>query len=202
MAESRELNNKEQNIALQIARQSIAAIFDNKDYQPQVKDYPIFKTKRGVFVTLRKDGGLRGCIGTFDESKPLAQTIQEMAVSAAFADPRFNQLSAAELDEIKIEISVLSPMENIDDPGMIETGKHGVYVQKGSKGGVYLPQVASEEGWNREQFLSHLCEHKAGIGRDSWRDGSAQIYIFTAQVFQECVRWLYSPERIRQLTEE
>ncbi len=182
---SRELNQEEQNIALQIARQSIAAIFDNQNYQPQVKDYPIFKTKRGVFVTLRKRDELRGCIGTFDESKPLAQTIQEMAISAAFADPRFNQLSAEELDEIKFEISVLSPMEKIINPNIIEAGKHGVYVQKGSMGGVYLPQVAIEQGWNREQFLEHLCEHKAGIGKNAWQDGSAQIYIFTAQVFGE-----------------
>ncbi|MFH1564840.1 MAG: AmmeMemoRadiSam system protein A [bacterium] len=185
MIESRVLNLEEQAIALNITRQSIAAIFDNEDYHPQVKDYPIFKSKRGVFVTLRKGGELRGCIGTFDESKSLAQTIQEMAVSAAFADPRFNQLSAEELDGIKIEISVLSPMKKIDDPNVIVVGKHGVYAQKGSKGGVYLPQVAIEEGWDREEFLDHLCEHKAGIGRNAWRDGSAQIYIFTAQVFQE-----------------
>lgn len=185
--ESRELNSEEQKIALNIARNSIAAVFDNQNYQPQTKDYPIFKTKRGVFATLRKGGELRGCIGTFDESKPLAQTIQEMAVSAAFADSRFNQLSAEELDEIKIEISVLPPMEKIDDPNMIKAGKHGVYVQKGSKSGVYLPQVATEEGWNREQFLDHLCEHKAGIGKDAWRDGSARIYIFTAQVFGDSI---------------
>ncbi len=182
---NRELNKEEQTIALNIARSSVAAIFDNQNYQPQIEEYAIFKSKRGVFVTLRKYGELRGCIGTFDESSPLAQTIQEMAVSAAFADPRFNQLSADELQEVKFEISVLSPMEKIIDPNIVEVGKHGVYVQKGSRCGVYLPQVAIEAGWNREQFLDHLCEHKAGIGKNAWRDGSAQIYIFTAQVFGE-----------------
>lgn len=182
---TRELNLEEQKIALNIARESVKAVFNNQNYRPQVESSPIFKSGCGVFATLRKDGDLRGCIGTFDNSKSLAQTIQKMAISSAFADYRFNQLSAEELDEIKFEISVLSPMEKITDPYIIEVGKHGVYIQKGNNSGVYLPQVAVEEGWNREQFLDHLCERKAGIGRDSWRDGSAQIFIFTAQVFGE-----------------
>jgi AmmeMemoRadiSam system protein A len=183
--ETRELNTEEQKIALNIARKSIAGVFDNKQYYPDIKEYPIFKNKRGVFVTLHKNGNLQGCIGTFDTNKTLLETIQEMAISAAFNDLRFYPLEKKELDQVEIEISVLSPKEKISDPKMIEVGKHGVYVQKDDMSGVYLPQVAIKAGWNREQFLDHLCEHKAGIGRDAWRDGSAQIYIFTAQIFKE-----------------
>ncbi len=108
-----------------------------------------------------------------------------MALSAAFNDLRFTPLEKAELKDIEIEISALSPMQKITNPNLIEIGKHGVYVKKGMRSGVYLPQVAVELGWSKEQFLNSLCEEKASLNRNCWRDGSAELYIFTAQVFNE-----------------
>lgn len=182
---NRELNQEEQKLALEIARKTIEAVFTGQKYQPNTDQYLIFQTKRGVFVTLHEDEKLRGCIGTFEPAKPLAGAIQEMASSAAFHDSRFYPLDEKELDQLKIEISILSPMEKIDDPSVIEVGKHGVLVKKGLRNGVYLPQVATEQNWDCERFLCHLCEHKAGIHKDSWKDGSADVYIFTAQVIKE-----------------
>ena len=179
-----ELNEEERKMALEIARQSIKYYFINTPYiLPETGG--IFEEKRGVFVTLRKNGELRGCIGNFEPDKNLAENIKVMALAAAFKDPRFSPLQSDELADIKIEISVLSPMQKIEDPNLVEIGKHGVYVTKGGNSGVFLPQVAIEEGWTREQFLDNLCEHKAGLDKNSWRDGSAELYIFTAQVFEE-----------------
>jgi hypothetical protein len=180
----RELNEKEKKIALEIARQSIRNYLVGTPYiLPEAKG--IFKSKRGVFVTLRKNKKLRGCIGNFESDKNLAENIKDMALAAAFKDPRFLSLQPDEIDDIKIEISVLSPMQKINNPEIIEVGKHGVYITKGINSGVFLPQVATEEGWTKEQFLDNLCEHKAGIDKNAWRDGSADLYIFTAQMFEE-----------------
>ncbi len=177
-----DLTEVEQEVALQIARKSLEAAFDEKDYKPQTTS-SIFQEKRGVFVTLKKQGQLRGCIGNFTPDIDLAENIKEMALSAAFGDPRFMPLVKQELKDIEIEISVLSPMKKITDPNLIEVGKHGVYIRKGARGGVYLPQVATELGWDREQFLNSLCQEKAGLNKDCWKDGSIDLYIFTAQVF-------------------
>lgn len=188
-----ELKTEEQKIALQIARKALEAHFEDKDYIPPASpvrgfasngaSQPIFQEKRGVFVTLKKHGQLRGCIGNFTPSISLADNIKEMTLSAAFNDPRFLPLEKTELKDVEIEISVLSPMQKIDSPDLIEIGKHGVYVRKGARSGVYLPQVATGLGWDKEQFLNSLCEEKAGLDRDCWKDGSTDLYIFTAQVF-------------------
>ncbi len=197
MPDQRELNPDEQKLALKIARQTLEAAFARRDYKPETDNYPVFRLKRGVFVTLKKDGQLRGlprdeservlrgCIGTFEPNQNLADTIQAMALAAAFNDPRFMPLTENELKEVEIEISVLSPRQKISNHSLIEIGKHGVYVQKGSQSGVYLPQVATEQNWTREQFLDSLCEQKSGLGKDCWRDGSVDLYIFTAQIFEE-----------------
>ncbi len=179
-----ELNREEQKKALEIARNSIEAKLDGEDYNPEINE-GIFGEQRGAFITLKKNGQLRGCIGNFEPDKNLAENIKEMALSAAFNDPRFSPVQNYEWEDIKIEISVLSPMRKIDDPDSVEVGKHGVYVRQGVNSGVFLPQVATEAGWSREEFLDNLCESKAGIGRGAWRDGSAELYVFTAQVFEE-----------------
>ena len=108
-----------------------------------------------------------------------------MAVEAAVNDPRFMPLTKEELNSIEIEISVLSPLQKIADPGEIQIGKHGVLIRKGYRSGVFLPQVATETGWSREEFLSNLCAHKAGLAPSAWKDSSTEIYIFTAEVFSE-----------------
>lgn len=182
--EDANLNQDEQKKALEIARKTIEAKLKNEDYNPESSE-GIFQEKRGVFVTLKKDGQLRGCIGNFEPEANLAENIKAMALSAAFDDPRFSPMQNYEWGKIKIEISVLSPMEKINNPEIIEVGKHGVYVRQGIHSGVFLSQVATEAGWNREEFLDNLCENKAGILKDAWRDGSAELYIFTAQVFEE-----------------
>jgi AmmeMemoRadiSam system protein A len=139
----------------------------------------------GAFVTLRERGELRGCIGNLVGTEPLYLTVRDMAVEASVGDPRFSPLELNELANIEIEISVLSPMQKIDDPGKIQLGVHGVLVRRGFRSGVFLPQVATETGWSKEEFLSNLCSHKAGLSPDAWKDKSTDIYIFTAEVFSE-----------------
>ena len=117
----------------------------------------------GAFVTIMKHGILRGCVGSIIGEKPLYQTIREMAVAAASQDPRFTPLTAGELKDINIEISVLSKPRRIDDIAEIQLGKHGVIVSEGNHQGVFLPQVANETGWSKEEFLSQLCSQKAGL---------------------------------------
>lgn len=180
-----ELNADEQQTALQIARKTLEGAFEGKEYKLPIDLPAVFQAKRGVFVTLKKQEQLRGCIGNFTSDLGLARNIQAMASEAAFNDPRFSPLEKAELKDVEIEISVLSPMQKINNPDLIEVGKHGVYVKKGRQSGVYLPQVATELGWNKEQFLNSLCAQKAGLPRDCWRDNTAELYIFTAQVFGE-----------------
>jgi AmmeMemoRadiSam system protein A len=108
-----------------------------------------------------------------------------MAIEAAVGDPRFIPLRLSELKDIEIEISALSPLEKVDSADKIEMGKHGVLIRKGFNSGVFLPQVATETGWSKEEFLSRLCEDKAGIPEDAWKDKSTEIYIFSAEVFSE-----------------
>jgi AmmeMemoRadiSam system protein B/AmmeMemoRadiSam system protein A len=137
----------------------------------------------GAFVTLNKEGKLRGCIGQFTADIPLYQVVQEMAISAATRDYRFNPLTAEELGLTHIEISVLTPMRKIESINEITLGKHGIYIKKGSRAGTLLPQVATSTGWTAEEFLGYCARDKAGIGWDGWRD--AEIYVYEAYVFGE-----------------
>jgi AmmeMemoRadiSam system protein B/AmmeMemoRadiSam system protein A len=138
-------------------------------------------TKRGVFVTVKKHGQLRGCIGYIEPVEPLARAVSNMAVAAATGDPRFPPVSEAELRDLTYEITVLSPLERVTDPAEIKVGAHGLYIRKGGHAGLLLPQVAVEYGWDREEFLEHTCE-KAGLPRDAWKEG-AEIYIYSGEIF-------------------
>jgi len=140
----------------------------------------------GAFVTLHKRAGhsLRGCIGRMMASAPLQKTIRTMAVEAAFADPRFPQLDASELDGIEIEISALSPMEICRDPRSVKVGVHGLYLIHHGRGGVLLPQVPMEQGWNLDEYLDYICI-KAGLPPNSYEAPGAELYTFTAIVFGE-----------------
>ena len=137
----------------------------------------------GAFVTLYNRGDLRGCIGMVSTHEPLLKTVHDMALSAAKSDYRFSPVTAEELDEIEIEISVLSPMTKIKDVSEIELGKHGIYIVQGRSSGIFLPQVAEETGWNLEDYLGHCARDKARIGWDGWKQ--ATVYTFTATVFGE-----------------
>jgi len=139
--------------------------------------------KAGAFVTLKIDGVLRGCIGSFQPNIPLYQVVQEMAIASSTQDSRFQPVQSQELASIQIEISVLTPMKKIRDTSEIRLGKHGIYMKKGYSGGTFLPQVATETGWSLEEFLGHCARDKAGIGWFGWKD--ADIYIYEALVFEE-----------------
>jgi len=170
---------------LKIARSTIRYYLETgRRPEVEVEDEAL-KQDMGAFVTLHKRGQLRGCIGHMIATGPLYLTVRDMAIAAATEDPRFPRVTLGELDDIDIEISALSPMEKIDDYEMIEMGKHGVMVRMGARSGVYLPQVATETGWTREEFMNSLCGQKAGIPRDAWKRGECDIYIYTAEVFGE-----------------
>ena len=142
-----------------------------------------YPSASGAFVTLKREGRLRGCIGTLECRRPLAEEVARVAVSAALEDPRFSPLRPEELPGLEIEVSILGPLERIDpfDPSAIEIGRHGLVVEQGRRRGLLLPQVATEWGWDREQFLSQTCT-KAGLPADAWRRGAA-VHRFAAIVF-------------------
>jgi AmmeMemoRadiSam system protein A len=179
------LNKNQRKRLLEIARSSIETYLKTgKKLQVSETD-PVLLKEMGAFVTLHEGGQLRGCIGNLIGSQPLYLTVRDMAVEAAVDDPRFSPVKLSELKNIEIEISALSPMQRIDNPEKIQLGVHGVLVRRGFNSGVFLPQVATETGWSKEEFLSNLCAHKAGLSPLAWKDKSTEIYIFTAEVFSE-----------------
>jgi len=137
----------------------------------------------GAFVTLHVRGDPRGCIGYPWGDRPLREVIVQCAIGAATEDPRFPAFSPEELGEADIEISVLGPIEPVDDLKEIEVGRHGLIAEQGYRRGLLLPQVATEHGWNRETLLSHTCL-KAGLSADAWKSG-AVFFKFEAEVFGE-----------------
>jgi AmmeMemoRadiSam system protein A len=179
------LSKMQQQQLLEIARQALVCRLQNKPLPKFSPQDSALQQKLGAFVTLKNHGQLRGCIGCFNPDKPLYQVVQEKVVDAGINDPRFYPVDVDELKNLSIEISVLSPNIKIDDWRKIKLGKHGVVVQKGSRGGTFLPQVATETGWDLETFLSNLCTHKAGLPADSYKDPRTDIYVFTAQIFGE-----------------
>ncbi|HOY09558.1 MAG TPA: AmmeMemoRadiSam system protein A, partial [Candidatus Omnitrophota bacterium] len=171
---------------IEIARKTIQDHILNGTVMSFQETDPRLSAEEGAFVTLHKRKALRGCIGNIVARGPLYLTVRDMAIAAATQDPRFPAVTKEELDQLDIEISVLSQPRRCRDVREIEMGTHGVIVRKGIfHQGVFLPQVATETGWNREQFLSNLCAHKAGLPPDAWKDPKIQIEIFTADVFSQ-----------------
>ena len=144
---------------------------------------PGLEREQGAFVTLRKKGELRGCIGQMTAAGPLRRVVGAMAFAAAFEDPRFSRLQANELKDVEVEISVLTPFREVASAGAILPGRDGVLLQKGRSSAVFLPQVATEEGWDRNELLDNLCV-KAGLSRGCWQSG-AKLSTFQAEVFKE-----------------
>ena len=179
------LNQAQKRRLLEIARKTLEDYLGKGEAEKIKEDDPALNEEMGAFVTLHKSGELRGCIGSMIGKGPLYLTIQNMAIAAATQDPRFPSVTKGELKDIDIEISVLSPMKKIDDPSKITMGKHGVLIQSGFRSGVFLPQVATETGWDRDTFMNNLCAHKAGLPADAWKKGKCEIFIFTAEVFGE-----------------
>lgn len=178
-------NDEQKKKLLGIARASIQSYLKTGKKMEVRESDPVLAKPMGAFVTLHEHGQLRGCIGNLVGEAPLYLTVRDMAVESAVADPRFAPVAPQELNDIEIEISVLSPMKKISSPDEIQMGVHGVLVRRGGYGGVYLPQVAVETGWSKEEFLSSLCAHKAGLSPDAWKDKETDIYVFTAEVFSE-----------------
>ncbi len=164
-----------------VARDAIEDIlFHRRKETPGITES--LKKKMGAFVTLKRRDDLRGCIGYIKGVLPLHETVREMAVQAAFHDPRFEPLKKDEWDDIEIEISVLSPLKRIKDVEEIEVGVHGILIEKGFCSGLLLPQVATENDWDRATFVEHTC-YKAGLPKDAWKSKDTSIFIFSAEVF-------------------
>ncbi len=177
------LTNTDRQALLAMARETIQRYLTTET-TPLARDHrPTLNRKQGVFVTLEKHGELRGCIGHLAEDRPLCQVVGAMALQAAFNDRRFGALQWSEWPEIEIEISVLTPLRKIAGPEEIVVGRDGVVIRKNGRSAVFLPQVAPEQGWDREQMLAQLCR-KAGLAADAWREG-ATLLTFQAEVFHE-----------------
>jgi AmmeMemoRadiSam system protein B/AmmeMemoRadiSam system protein A len=177
-------NREQKDKLLKMARDTITHYLKTGERLEAEAD-EAFMEEMGAFVTLHKEGQLRGCIGHIVGSQPFYLTVRDMAIASATEDPRFPRVRPEEMDEIDVEISALSPLKKVDDHSEIEIPGHGVMVRQGARGGVYLPQVATETGWDKEQFMNSLCAQKAGIPMDAWKTGECDIYVFTAEVFGE-----------------
>ncbi len=176
---------EEKKIILQIARNSIASIY-NKDFSLEfdISNFPILNSQKGAFVTLTKNNNLRGCIGYIISNLPLHETIKDAARQAAIGDPRFPKLTEVEFNKIAIEVSILSepfPMESYDD---IIVGTHGLILTEQGQRGLLLPQVPIDHKMNKEEYLSALCE-KTGFHSGFWKEKTLSIEMFTADVFSE-----------------
>jgi MEMO1 family protein len=179
------LTDSEKEQLLRIARKSIRTYLETGQvYYVNDKGFSDkLLTPSGAFVTLTIQGALRGCIGQFTADIPLYRVVQEMAISAATRDNRFEPLSLEELNQSKLEISVLTPMRRISSTDEIIMGRHGIYIRKGNRAGTFLPQVAEQTGWTREEFLGHCSRDKAGLGWEGWKD--AELFVYEAYVFNE-----------------
>ena len=178
------LSEEDKKMLKDIALQSIKDSLNGKSESVRVsllQKYPMLSKKCGAFVSLHKHGRLRGCIGHFGEDYPLHEIVAEMARAAAFEDPRFMPVTRDELDDIDIEISVLTPMRRIQSLDEFQLHRHGIYIKKGRRSGTFLPQVADEVNWTKEEFVGHCSQDKAGLGWDGWRD--AELYVYEAIVF-------------------
>ena len=177
-----QLTTEQKTWLLNLARTTLESFVKTQVVAPTTVDDPELLRPAGAFVTLKENGELRGCIGHMAEDTPLYLTVQKMALAAGLQDTRFNPVGADELPKLEYEISVLSPMQPIDSVDQIQLGVHGVILQKDGRQAVFLPQVAPEQGWTRDEMLSRLSE-KAGLPADAWRQG-ARFLVFTADVFK------------------
>ncbi len=180
------LSNELQGLLLKIARDAIESHLRGRiPSKFQVSETNLLQ-KCGAFVTLHKAGKLRGCVGHLVSDKPLYETVAEVAVSAATRDSRFNRVTLPEMSEIKLGISVLTPLQRLEHIEEIEIGVHGLYIRHSGQSGLLLPQVVTTYGWNRTQFLQQTCI-KAGLPEKAWQEPEAKVYLFRSQVFGEDV---------------
>ena len=182
------LNDEQKIKLLTLARKTIEEYLNKRtlpkvDFNNEFND-EVFKQKCGAFVTLHKNGALRGCIGYVKGIKTIPEAVVDMAKASAFEDPRFEPLTKSELDKIDIEISILTPIELVNDISEIVIGRDGLIISSGFRSGLLLPQVATEYGWDVKTFLEHTC-YKAGLPSDAWKWNNTKIEKFSAIVFSE-----------------
>jgi AmmeMemoRadiSam system protein A len=169
---------------IDIARQALESLLRGEPVPKFKIENPELLHHHGAFVTLKRHGLLRGCMGRFVAEMPLYQLVIEMTVAAAFEDPRFkaHRITPQELMDLNIEVSVVSPLKRLTNPLSFELGRHGIYVKRGSCSGCFLPQVAQETGWDKEEFLTQCCLGKAGLSPDAWREADTEVYVFEVDV--------------------
>ena len=196
------MKDAQKHALLKVAKDTVEAVIKNRrlgrpgSLPPNITkietDDPDLALHCGCFVTLKNPArakagreDLRGCIGNFTGDRPLLNMVIEMAKVSATGDPRFldNPITPDELPELDIEISVLSPLKKTSDPLSLRLGVDGIYIKRGFSSGCFLPQVAQETGWTKEEFLSYCCSHKAGLPHDAWEDPKTEVYLFSAEVF-------------------
>src|ERR1035437_3994308 len=188
------LDGHEKNELLALARKSVEyAVREKKAYEPTASTSEVLNQERGAFVTLRRSGELRGCIGYTSAAEPLYMTARDTATLAALRDSRFQPVSASELPQLEYEISVLSPLRRVLDIRQIKVGPHGLLMKNGTHEGLLLPQVPLEERWDRQRFLDETCA-KAGMRSGCWKDENTDIFMFTALVFGENMPQALMPE--------
>jgi AmmeMemoRadiSam system protein A len=179
------MDDTQKQTLLKVARDIVEAVIKGGETPKPESDDPQLNAHCGCFVTLKNKGRLRGCIGRFISDIPLIELVVEMAKASATGDPRFfaDPITADELEHVDIEISVLSPLLRTDQPLSLRLGVDGIYIKKGRASGCFLPQVATETRWTKEEFLSYCCSHKAGLAADAWKDPETEVSLFTAEVF-------------------
>lgn len=177
-----ELTPQQQTELLALAREAVNTFITTREVLKPTKREGLFNEPRAVFVTLERGGRLRGCIGSLSPQEPLVDAVVSRAIAAATQDPRFPPVQKSELSDLTFHVSVLSPVRPIKDPSEIVLGKHGVIVSQGFNRGVFLPEVAPQQGWDRDTMLTYLCAEKAGLPPDAWKKG-AKLEVFTTQQF-------------------
>lgn len=176
------LSPEDQERLLRLARRCLEARVRREKPPPPERGGGL-DSPMGAFVSVHHHGDLRGCLGRLETDRPIAENVAHLAAVVSDSDPRFPPISTEELAGLELEISALTPEQEIADINVIEVGRHGLIIERGHRRGLLLPQVATEYGWDREAFLDHTCL-KAGLPADAWRNG-ARIFIFEAQVFAD-----------------
>jgi uncharacterized protein len=180
------LTEPEKSLLLSLARASLEAAAKHRALPEPPAGLPeALSAVQGAFVTIHEHGRLRGCIGMIEGLLPLAETVIRMAAAASQRDPRFRPVSPAELPDLELELSVLSPLRRVASAAEIVLGRDGVLARRGDNSGVFLPQVATETGWDKERFLSELCAGKAGLEPDAWRRPECELYVFTVEIIHQ-----------------
>jgi uncharacterized protein, PH0010 family len=177
-------SEKEKQLLASISRDALSAAVNQQPYSSPIPDDANLQLHCGCFVTLKTKGNLRGCIGCFSSDRPIYETVANYTRISALEDPRFskNRIMPAELPLVEMDVSVLTPLAECKNPEGISLGIDGIYVQKGMRSGCFLPQVATETGWNVGEFWGHCCRDKAGLPWDAWKQPDVVCQTFTAEI--------------------